>query len=152
MKKCGLLEDILPPRLKVKLSKKIIGIIEDVNFYNKFEKEELALWHGYLVGMIRWVSNQVISWDNIDKYYHNTRKNIHRVKDNGYDVTFIIKSDKSAITIIKANLDYKSYGLRIKYLYEKTNTTNNRLTQIITEAINTYLKRECISIQNGKCI
>ena len=58
----------LPTKLKVKFSDDITNLIEVIDFYNRFEYEQISEWHSYIKGLIDWISNTVIAWDNTNQY------------------------------------------------------------------------------------
>jgi len=139
-------EDTLPKKLEVKFSNEISNLIEDVDFQNQFEIETITNWHNYIEGLICWISNPVIAWDNTNKYEHDYANNITHINDNGYDVTFMFNTDKTCLIIIKANLKYEEYGLEYSSLYENHSTrkkhilNESQLRRIIRESIKRYLK------------
>lgn len=140
----------LPTKLKVKFSDDITNLIEVIDFYNRFEYEQISEWHSYIKGLIDWISNTVIAWDNTNQYQYDYVNNITHIQDNGYDVTFVMNTNKSCIVITKVNLRYEEFGLKRPSLYEnkssqkcfkkKHTITESQLRSIIRETIKKLLR------------
>ena len=96
-------EDKTLDKLEVRFSNEISSVIEDVEFYNKFETEALGQWHVFLNGMISWIANPVIAWDNQNKYQHDSDSTTH-IKENGYDVTFVIKENDTNLFFFSSSI------------------------------------------------
>ena len=63
-------EDIRLEKLPVRYSDELKARIEDVVFYNKFESENINQWVNDLKGIVSWLSNPAIAWDNQNEFIH----------------------------------------------------------------------------------
>ena len=70
MKRFYLFEDVRLAKLPVRYSDKLAETIEDIKFYNRFEEESLKQWLNELKGLVSWLSNPVIAWDNHNDFIH----------------------------------------------------------------------------------
>lgn len=152
MKHYLLKEDNPLPRLDVVFSNKILIKIEDISTTNIYNKEELSLWNSYLDGMVRWISNPVIAWDNTNRYYHDT-DGTTRITEHGYDVSFVIKTNrktgKNYIYLFDMKLNYENFGLKRPRYFMENIDKQTRLDRIITETLNRVI-RESILAENRK--
>lgn len=63
-------EDKTPQRLVVRFSTDIADKINDINWYNRSNTGALTQWHNYLDGLVNYISNPVVAWDNMKWYQH----------------------------------------------------------------------------------
>lgn len=136
MKHFRVTESNLPTKLSVIFSDEIANLIDDIDFHNQFETEKIKEWHNYIEGMISWISNPTIAWDNTNQYQHDYENNITHIRDNGYDVTFVMDTSKSCILITNADLKYEDFGLKNPSLYEGKlyNQKSHKRSYVISES------------------
>lgn len=145
-------EDFRLSKLSVRFSNELKDKIVDIWITNICDKEGLSLWYEYFLGMIRWISNPVVAWDNTNKYYHDT-DGTTRIVEHVYDVSFLIKTNrktgKNYIFIFDMKLNYENFGLKRPPYFMENIDKQNRLDKIITETLNRVI-RESILAENRK--
>lgn len=63
-------EDVILTKLIVVLSDDIQERINNIDWYNRNNIDALSQWHNYLDGLVNYISNPVIAWDNMNRYQH----------------------------------------------------------------------------------
>ncbi|MCQ2291670.1 MAG: hypothetical protein MJZ39_00725 [Bacteroidales bacterium] len=63
-------EDVILTKLIVVLSDDIQERINNIDWYNRNNIDALSQWHNYLDGLVNYISNPVIAWDNMNWYQH----------------------------------------------------------------------------------
>lgn len=63
-------EDVILTKLIVVLSDDIQERINNIDWYNRNNIDALFQWHNYLDGLVNYISNPVIAWDNMNWYQH----------------------------------------------------------------------------------
>ena len=116
-------EDKLPPKLPVIFSKKITNEIDVIGYYNRNSDDKLSMWHDYLNGIMNYISNPAIAWDNTNRYIHFP---------NG--ATYIKDFDFNYIKTIIDRLPYRLTNDQLKAIEEIVNDLEathrmNRLLQ-----------------------
>lgn len=93
MNRNRLYEDRLLTKLPVSFATEISDKINDINWCNHNNIDALFQWHDYLDGLVNYISNPVIAWDNMNRYQHSSNGKTH-ITELGYDVTFMVKMNK----------------------------------------------------------
>jgi len=144
-----LFEDKLLSKLPVGFSTEIIEIINDINWYNRNNIVELIQWHDYLDGLVNYISNPVIAWDNTNRFQHSSNGKTH-ISELGYEVTFLVKTNKqthqSYVYIMEMNLNTEKFGLEQPSLYETQYHNSHQKTRIrLTESDLYWIIQECVN-------
>lgn len=148
MKRYCLNEDIRLKKLPIRFSDELAEKIDNVNFYNRFETENLSEWINDIMGIINWLSNPVIAWDNHNEFTHNDKGETYIDR---YGVLFKIMNNKDEqgreynfVYVINMTLNIQNYNLRVPpYLCENKKTifiTESRLKHIVRETLRQYLQ------------
>ena len=98
MNRSYLKEDKRFPKLSVRFSPDITYRIESVNAQNYGNQEALSQWNDYIDGIIRYISNPVIAWDNTNRFRHTSNGETY-IDEHGMDVGCIIETDNTNIRI-----------------------------------------------------
>jgi hypothetical protein len=120
--------DKLPVRYSDELSKKI----EEVKFYNMFEVENIEQWINSIKGLVSWVSDPSIAWDNQNKFTHYPNGETY-IKRYGLRFSIMTYKDEQGIEhnfvyIITITLNPQDYNLKIPpYLYENKKYKSARM-------------------------
>lgn len=114
-------EDVILTKLIVVLSDDIQERINNIDWYNRNNIDALSQWHNYLDGLVNYISNPVIAWDNMNRYQHFPNGTTH-ITELGYDVTFMVKMNKkthqSYVFVCEINLNAEEFGLEQPSLFE----------------------------------
>ena len=115
MKTRWLKEDKRLAKLPVVFSPEIFQSIENLHQRNYDNPEALTEWDNYLDGVIGYISNPVIAWDNMGKFSHKPNGETY-ISEGDIEVGFIIKVDntthQSFIYVFRINFHNENYGLR----------------------------------------
>lgn len=135
MKQYFLNEDSLPPKLPIIFSDSIASQIQDICDCNRGNTYGLSALQKYLNGIINHFSNRAIAFgygNNYPMYSNGTTY----VYDMG--VVFCLKDDseKVFVEISWINLNLEDFGLQ--------ESRNVDISRIITETINSYLKKNLL--------
>lgn len=121
MKRQLLKEDRLPPKLFVRFSSKIINEIDAIDTSNQGNLDGLSNWHDYLDGMISYISNPVIAWDNTNRH-HRLPNGTRFIADFDYNVGYTIKTNNTTqqqyVYVFMANLKPEEFGLIVPQINE----------------------------------
>lgn len=114
-------EDRLLPKLFVRFSSKIANEINAIDTFNQGNLNGLSNWHDYLDGMISYISNPVIAWDNTNR--HQRFPNGTRfIADFDYNVGYTIKTNNTTqqqyVYVFMANLKPEEFGLIVPQINE----------------------------------
>ena len=63
-------EDRTLQKMSVSFSTELSQRIDDIIYYNRNNIDALSQWHNYLDGLVNYISNPVIAWDNMNRYQH----------------------------------------------------------------------------------
>lgn len=115
MKHLWLNEDKRLPKLPVAFSNEIIENIDDINWDNRNNPDALFQWHEYIDGLVSYISDPVIAWDNMNRYKHSPNGETH-IKEPAYDAIFMVKVNKttnqSYVYVVNIDLRPDDYGLK----------------------------------------
>ena len=153
IKRYSLNEDTRLAKLPVRYSVNLKEKIEDVISYNRFEKENLDLWLDSLIGLVSWLSNPAIAWDNNNDFIHYDNEDVF-IKS--YGILFRILTDKDElgaernfVYVIDIVLSPQNYNLNVPpYITENNNTkTRYNMKQVIrlTEGDLHRIVRQCVN-------
>lgn len=141
-------EDVILTKLIVVLSDDIQERINNIDWYNRNNIDALSQWHNYLDGLVNYISNPVIAWDNMNRYQHFPNGTPH-ITELGYDVTFMVKMNKkthqSYVFVCEINLNAEEFGLEQPSLFETQqhhNLTKRRIR--LTESDLYGIVQECV--------
>ena len=157
MKRYSLNEDTRLAKLPVRYSDNLTEKIEDVISYNRFEKENLDLWLDSLIGLVSWLSNPVIAWDNNNDFIHYDNEDVF-IKS--YGILFRILTDKDElgaernfVYVIDIVLSPQNYNLNVpSYLTENNSTKiqyNMKQRIRLTEGDLHRIIRKCVNEAYG---
>ncbi len=143
-------EDTRLPKLPVRFSDKLTEKIEDILFYNRFEIDSLKQWLNELEGLVGWVSNPVIAWDNHNDFIHYDDEETYI---ENYGILFKIITDKDRqgternfVYIIDIVLNLQNYNLNVPpYLYENEAQHGKRRNFRLTEVDLCRMVRNCLN-------
>lgn len=130
-------EDKRLPKLSVRFSQEITSGIESVNARNYDNQEALSEWNDYIDGIIRYISNPVIAWDNMNRFHHTSNRETF-IDEMGMDVGFIIETDSTDnqyVYVFYLDLKTEDYGL-----YESVRMKSVVLTELDLR----MMVRECV--------
>ena len=156
MKSFYLNEDNKLMKLPVRYSDKLTEKIEEIIFYNSFEKENLKQFLNDLKGIVNWMSNPVIAWDNNDDFIHYDNEETYIGK---YGILFKVLTDRDergiernfvyVIDIILAprdynlnvpsNIDENKHYITTKDTRNKVILTEGQLHEVIKETVRRIL-------------
>ena len=147
MKKYCLKEDIRL-KLPVRFSDKLVEKIDDVNFYNRFETENFNEWINSLMGIVSWVSNLNIAWDNRNEYIHYNNGDTYIPR---YGILFEILNyidgqglEHNFVYVLDVDINPQDYNLKVPpYLNENKSVislTESHLRRIVRETLRRYLQ------------
>lgn len=115
MKTKWLKEDKRLAKLPVVFSPEISQNIEDIHRRNYDNQEALTEWDNYIDGVIGYISNPVIAWDNTGRFSHRPNGETY-ISEGDIEVGFTIKVDnttnRSYIYVFRINFHSENYGLR----------------------------------------
>ncbi len=139
-------------KLPVLLSSEVEDLIEDIDYSNRFNENELVQFYCDLEGVIMWISNTSIAWDNSNSFRHFNNGTTY-LERFGFKITYIIKvnetSHQSFVYILTLNFNSDDYGLHIpSYITENNNTKRqNTMKQKIrlTEGDLHRIIRNCVN-------
>lgn len=63
-------EDRTLQKMSVSFSTELSQRIDDIIYYNRNNIDGLSQWHNYLDGLVNYISNPVVAWDNMNWYQH----------------------------------------------------------------------------------
>ena len=139
-------EDKLPPKLPVIFSKKITNEIDVIGYYNRNSDDKLSMWHDYLNGIMNYISNPAIAWDNTNRYIHFPNGATY-IKDFDFNVGFTIRTNcnKSYVYVFTINLKPEEFGLKVPpILNENKQHTSDKIIYRIKESQLRRIIRESI--------
>lgn len=141
-------EDVILTKLIVVLSDDIQERINNIDWYNRNNIDALSQWHNYLDGLVNYISNPVIAWDNMNRYQHFPNGTTH-ITELGYDVTFMVKMNKkthqSYVFVCEINLNAEEFGLEQPSLFETQQHHNLTKRKIrLTESDLYGIVQECV--------
>ena len=140
-------EDFRLEKLPIRYSDGLKEKIEDVIFYNKFEYENLNQWVNDLKGIVSWLSNPAIAWDNRNEFIHHNNGDTYISR---YGILFKILNymdeqgvEHNFVYVLDVGINPQNYNLRVPpYLYENKKTlsiTESCIKHIVRETLNQYL-------------
>lgn len=130
------------PKLPVRFSPEIDYEIDTVCARNINNDEGLIQFAKYIEGLKKYISNPVIAWDNMDRYYHHPNGETY-LDELGYDIGFIIKEDdenKTYVYVFYLNLNLDDFGLCESRRKNIIRLTSSDLKRIITESVQRILQ------------
>lgn len=134
-------EDKRLPKLSVRFSPDIAARIETVNARNFDNQEALSQWNDYIDGIIQYISNPVIAWDNTNRFHHTSNKETF-IDEMGMDIGFIIETDSTTnqyVYVFYLDLKTEDYGLNESIKKKSVIVTEAKLRRIISESIRRVL-------------
>ena len=141
MNRFHLKEDNRLPNLSVRFSPDITYRIESVNSQNYDKQEALSQWNDYIDWILRYLSNPVIAWDNMNRFHHTSNGETF-IEELGMDVGFIIETDNNAnqyVYVFYLDLKTDDYGLNESIKKKSIILTEIELRKIIFESIRKVL-------------
>lgn len=129
--------------------------IETIKAYNRNNINGIRQLNHYLQGLMQYISNPSLAWDNIGKYPHKANGATH-VNELGYNFTYFIKNSKfeheDYVCITKIYFNLEEFDLRNPFVAYGNNqgtiTCGNingkMIDHIIKETINEYLRRNIL--------
>ena len=141
-------EDIRLEKLPVRYSDELKARIEDVVFYNKFESENINQWVNDLKGIVSWLSNPAIAWDNQNEFIHYDDGEIYIKK---YGILFEILNyidmqgvEHNFVYVLDVDINPQDYNLKVPpYLNENKRIiplTESHIRHIVRETLRRYLQ------------
>lgn len=130
-------EDKLPPKLPVIFSNEIIDKIQDIRFYNQFDKEGLSRLFSYIKSVENHISNRSIAFSYGSDYTMDSNETIY-VHDYGVIFCLVDYSDTIYVKVVWMDLNPKDFGLN----------ENRHIDKIITEVINQNTTNEFVSVSD----
>jgi len=128
-------EDKLPPKLPVIFSNEIIDKIQDIRFYNQFDKEGLSRLFSYIKSVENHISNRSIAFSYGSDYTMDSNETIY-VHDYGVIFCLVDYSDTIYVKVVWMDLNPKDFGLN----------ENRYIDKIITEVIRQNTTNEFVSV------
>lgn len=132
-------------KLPVVFSPEISQSIDNVYRRNYDNQEALAEWKNYIDGVIGYISNPVIAWDNVGRYPHFPNGAIC-VNDFGYNAAFIVKTNfktnQPFVYLFKLNLNLEDFGLKMPPLKEESllSVTKSDIKNMVLECVECILE------------
>jgi hypothetical protein len=109
-------EDRLPSKLPVIFSAKIRKDIESIEVYNRNNIDGIYQWRDYLNGLISYISNPTIAWDNTGRYQHFPNGATF-IRDFDFNVGCTVKTNsttnQSFVFVFRVNLKPEEFGLKV---------------------------------------
>ena len=94
------------------------------------------MWHDYLNGIMNYISNPAIAWDNTNRYIHFPNGATY-IKDFDFNVGFTIRTNcnKSYVYVFTINLKPEEFGLKVPpILNENKQHTSDKIIYRIKES------------------
>lgn len=140
MKRCRLKEDKLPQKLPVKFSSAISKKIDAIDAENQNNGDALFQWRDYLEGIVTYISNPVIAWDNMGRYPRFPNGAIF-ISDFDYNVGYTVIIDnvtnRTCVYVFMVNLNLEEFGLKKPPTLKENKIvlTESNLRKIISETL-----------------
>ena len=140
-------------KLPVLLSSEVEDFIEAIDHSNRFNEKELVQFYYDLEGLIAWVSNNSIAWDNSNNFRHFNNGTTY-FERFGFKMTYVIKvnetTHQSFVYILTLKFNFDDYGLQIPpYITENNNNTKRQNTMKqkirLTEGDLHRIVRQCVN-------
>ena len=133
-------------------SSEVEDFIDDIDFHNRFNENELIQFYCGLEGVLLWLSNTSIAWDNSNNFNHLSNGTTY-FERFGFNLTYTIKvnetTNQSFVYILTLRFNLEDYGLKIPYYITENNNTKTqyKMKQRIrlTEGDLHRIVRQCVN-------
>ena len=119
-------EDKIAKKIPIMFSSEVEDFIDDIDFHNRFNENELIQFYCGLEGVLLWLSNTSIAWDNSNNFNHLSNGTTY-FERFGFNMTYTIKVNEttnlSFVYILTLRFNLEDYGLKIPYYITENNNT-----------------------------
>ena len=139
-------------KIPIMFSSEVEDFIDDIDFHNRFNENELIQFYCGLEGVLLWLSNTSIAWDNSNNFNHLSNGTTY-FERFGFNMTYTIKvneiTNQSFVYILTLRFNLEDYGLKIPYYITENNNTKLRSMKKtlirLTEGDLCHIVKNCIN-------